>query len=64
MPRCDAYDDDDDDGDGEAPWDALGRGTAAGKALFNLYNGRGWQQALFTTLFWGGESKSWEGQGR
>ena len=37
MPRRSAYDDDDDDG--EMPWDALGRGTAAGRALFNLYNG-------------------------
>lgn len=37
MPRRSAYDDDDDDD--EMPWDALGRGTAAGRALFNLYNG-------------------------
>ena len=33
MPR---RDDDDDSG---AIWDALGRGTAAGRAVFNLYNG-------------------------
>ena len=39
MPRRDASYDDDDDDDGEIPWDALGRGTAAGRALFNLYNG-------------------------
>ena len=39
MPRRDASYDDDDDDDGEMPWDALGRGTAAGRALFNLYNG-------------------------
>lgn len=38
MPRRDAYDDDDDAG-AEMPWDALGRGTPAGRALFNLYNG-------------------------
>jgi|AntAceMinimDraft_12_1070368.scaffolds.fasta_scaffold436940_1 hypothetical protein len=39
MPHRGAYDDDGDDGGEEAPWDALGRGTPAGRALFNLYNG-------------------------
>ena len=31
MPRRDE--------DEDTPWDALGRGTPAGRALFNLYNG-------------------------
>ena len=33
MPRRD----DDDDDDAETMWDVLGRGTAAGRAVFNLY---------------------------
>ena len=37
MPR--RRDDDDDDDDEKALWDALGRGTAAGRAVFNLYSG-------------------------
>jgi hypothetical protein len=40
MPRRrDDDDDDDDDDDEKALWDALGRGTAAGRAVFNLYSG-------------------------
>ena len=38
MPRR-RDDDDDDDDDEKALWDALGRGTAAGRAVFNLYSG-------------------------
>lgn len=36
MPRRSSGDDDDESG---AIWDALGRGTAAGRAVFNLYSG-------------------------
>ena len=32
-------DDDDDDDDEKTLWDAFGRGTAAGRAVFNLYSG-------------------------
>jgi len=38
MPRRDDGGCDDDD-DEKALWDALGRGTAAGRAVFNLYSG-------------------------
>ena len=39
MPRRRDDDVSDDDDDEKALWDALGRGTAAGRAVFNLYSG-------------------------
>ena len=38
MPRRRDDDVSDDDDDEKALWDALGRGTAAGRAVFNLYS--------------------------
>ena len=38
MPRRYIYADEDKDDD-ELIWDALGRGSAAGRHLYNLYNG-------------------------
>ena len=38
MPRRYIYADEDNDDD-ELIWDALGRGSAAGRHLYNLYNG-------------------------